>query len=248
MLWVRARSRLLVVAAVAALWLVVASLVITLHPELADRVDRSVGVPLAAFADRHEPVEETARVVATVFRYPTLFLVTAVVAVAIARKGLWRPAIWIVVVSLAAALTTTLLKLAFARPRPDYAHMHLRDFGYPSGHATNNACAAGLAIVLAALFVHSPVRRRLVAAVALSLALVVGLDRLLLGVHGLLDVLSGYAVATLWVTLGVYLVDPDPGARGGTSRGARPETGPRAGSRRGSRRSVVGLTQRHHPR
>src|SRR3712207_4057048 len=38
----------------------------------------------------------------------------------------------------------------------------------------------------------------------------VGMDRLLLGVHGITDVLSGFAVGALWVSAGAYLVDPTP--------------------------------------
>ena len=219
------RKRLLALAASSAMAFIAASLLVTLRPDIADRIDRSSGMPLATFAHRYDWVEDTARVVAALTGYPWLLLCTVVAACVLVRKGFRRPAIWIVVVSLVVALTTPLLKVAFGRPRPEYAHMQLSDFGFPSGHASNNACAAWLAILLAAQFIRSPTGRRLVAAVAVIIALGVGLDRLLLGVHGLLDVLGGYAVATLWVSLAAYLVDPSPAATSGAGSAGRNRLG-----------------------
>jgi YegS/Rv2252/BmrU family lipid kinase len=113
-------------------------------------------------------------------------------------------------VSASALLTTTILKNVFERPRPNYAHMQLLDGGFPSGHSSGAACAAGIAIVLATLFLRRRNQRRLVSVVAVLFALMVGLDRLLLGVHGITDVVTGLAVGAFWVCAGVYVADPTP--------------------------------------
>ena len=211
-----ARRRLLAGAVVSALWIVFASFLVWQQPDLVDRVDHSFGAPIAAFADRHEPVRQTARVVAEMFRVPSMIIIALVAAALLSYKGFRRPAAWLVGVYLGSLLTTTAIKAVFARERPDYAHMRLLDGGFPSGHSSGMACAAGIAIVLAALFLRRRNQRRLVTVVAVLFALALGLDRLLLGVHGIIDVLTGFAVAALWVCGGAYVADPTP----------RPATGP----------------------
>ena len=204
------RRRLLVCALLSALWIVLASVLVWQQASVVDRLDHSVGAPLAAFTDRHPWVQRTARVVAEMFRVLPLAVLTSAVAGVLAYKGFPRPAVWVVAVHVGSLLTTTLLKALFMRERPDYAHMQLTDGGFPSGHSSGMASAAGIAIVLAALFLRRRNQRRLVTVVALLFAVALGLDRLLLGVHGITDVLTGYAVAALWVCGGVYLVDPTP--------------------------------------
>jgi diacylglycerol kinase family enzyme len=102
------------------------------------------------------------------------------------------------------------MKVLFARPRPTYAALSLSDYSFPSGHATGSACAAGLLMVLATVFVRRGGQRRVVVVVGILFALAVGADRLLLGVHGLVDVLTGYAVAVVWVAGSAFLFDPSP--------------------------------------
>jgi len=206
----RTRQRLLVLASVAAVWIVLASTFVVLQPSLVDDVDTTVGRPVAAFTDRHAWLERTAEVVAEVTRpgwFTGAFLLLALV---LAVRGYRRTAVWLAVVPGLCQLTTFLLKDVFDRPRPTFAHLRLTDFSFPSGHATGSACAAGVLMVLAAVFVRRAGHRRTVVLLALLLALVVGSDRILLGVHGLIDVLTGYAVATLWVAGSALLYDPTP--------------------------------------
>jgi len=206
----RTRRRLLVIATVALLWVVVASSFVALRPALVDDVDIRVGRPIAAFTQRVGAVESTADVVAEVTRPGWLITTLLVVALVLALRGFRRTALWLAVVPGLCQLTTFLLKDLFARPRPSFADVHLRDFSFPSGHATGSACAAGAVMVLATLFVRRGGQRRLIAVLAICFALLVGADRLLLGVHGLIDVLTGYAVAAMWVAGAAWLVDPTP--------------------------------------
>ena len=204
------RRRLLLVAVLALVWILLASYVVWQHPVPLDRIDHGFGKGIAAFADRHPPVEQGARVVAYLFGFPPTVLYTALVAAWLVWRGFRRPALWLVAVVIGTASTTTILKNVFDRPRPAYAHMQLHDAGFPSGHATYAATAAGVAMILAALFVRRSSQRRVVAGLAVLFAVLIGLDRLLLGVHTLTDVLTGYAVATVWVCGAACLVDPTP--------------------------------------
>jgi YegS/Rv2252/BmrU family lipid kinase len=204
------RRRLLVGAVLALLWVLVASYAVWQHPSWVDDVDIGFGEPFAAFTDRHPAVERTARVVAEVTRTLPMVLYALLVAGWLAVKGFRRSAVWVLLVQLGVALTTTLLKELFSRERPGYAHMQLADGAFPSGHSSGSAAAAGIAMVLAALFLRRRSQRRFVVLAAVAFALLIGLDRLLLGVHGVFDVLTGFAVAAVWVCLSAYVVDPAP--------------------------------------
>ena len=206
----RTRRRLLLIASLAALWIVLASSFVALRPALVDDVDTGVGRPIAAFAERHDALELTAEVVAEVTRPVWVLSLLAVGALVLALRGFPRTALWLAVVPSLCQLTSFSMKRLFARPRPSYAHMELADFGFPSGHAVGAACAAGVVMVLATVFVRRRGQRRLLAVLGVGFALVVGADRLVLGVHGLVDVLTGYAVAALWVAGAAWAVDPTP--------------------------------------
>jgi YegS/Rv2252/BmrU family lipid kinase len=204
------RRRLVVGAVVAGLWLLLSSYLVWQQPAFVDDADTWFGEPFAAYADRHGGVEQAARVVAELTRSLPMLLYAGVAAAWLAWKGFSRPALWLLLVALGAILTTFFLKIVFARERPDYAHMHLSDGAFPSGHATGAAAGAGIAITLAYLFLRRRSHRRFVTVVSLLFAVAIGFDRLLLGVHGIVDVLAGFAVSALWVTVGCLVADPAP--------------------------------------
>ena len=206
----RTRRRLLVIVAVAALWIVVASAFVAWRPALVDDVDTSVGRPAAAFTDRHDVLHRTAEIVAEATRPVWVVSALVVLAGVLALRGFPRTALWLAVVPTLCQLTSFTMKRVFARPRPSYAHMDLSDFAYPSGHAVGSACAAGVLMVLATVFVRRGGQRRLVAVLGICFALLVGADRVLLGVHGVVDVVTGFAVAAAWVAGAAWLVDPTP--------------------------------------
>jgi undecaprenyl-diphosphatase len=62
--------------------------------------------------------------------------------------------------------------------------------------------------VLSALFLRQRARRRLVLVVGVLVSLVVGLDRLMLGVHTLTEVVAGYALGVGVGLIAAYVVDP----------------------------------------
>jgi len=70
--------------------------------------------------------------------------------------------------------------------------------------------------VLSALFLRRRARRRLVLVVGVLVSLVVGLDRLMLGVHTLTEVVAGYALGVGVGLIAAYVVDPS--ARVSTKR------------------------------
>lgn len=106
----------------------------------------------------------------------------------LAYRRRFKSALVMVVLPPVAGVTNSILKEAFARPRPDVvAHLdHVTNLAYPSGHA-----AGAMAILLTAALLVPAKQRALWIASAIGVATLVALSRLMLGVHYPIDVLAG---------------------------------------------------------
>jgi undecaprenyl-diphosphatase len=132
----------------------------------------------------------------------------AVIAVVVGIWLIWRGHRYVLTGWIAAfaggAVVTHVLKIVIRRPRPPGAEafLHESTFGFPSGHALNSVVAYGmLAYVLPILVARSRRTRMAVVATAALLVLAIGVSRMYLGVHYLSDVLAGYAVGVLYLTV-----------------------------------------------
>ncbi len=129
-----------------------------------------------------------------------------IAAVALALWLLWerryKAAIIVAVMMPLASVASSVLKMAFDRPRPDIVpHLDMvHDLSYPSGHA-----ASGAALVCAALLLSD--RRRWVWLTgALAIMASIGLSRIALGVHWPTDVLGGWLNGLAFAFAAVKLV------------------------------------------
>ena len=132
-----------------------------------------------------------------------LGLVVAAIAGFMLLQGLSRTALFVVVASAGGWLINSLLKEIFQRPRPDIVP-HLRDvmtLSFPSGHAMTSAAVY---LTLGAMLMRVADRRATkiyCMAVAMLLAVLVGLSRVYLGVHYPTDVLAGWLAGLSWALL-----------------------------------------------
>ncbi len=121
-----------------------------------------------------------------------LLLLVAVWAVLRARSrvGLWLG------LSVAVTLVAPLSKLVFDRARPQWPDplTVVGGLSFPSGHAAGAGLGVAAAVLLTHLAVARRGRRRLLDGLWLLIGLVIGLDRLLLGVHYVSDVVAGWAL------------------------------------------------------
>lgn len=146
---------------------------------------------------------------------------------ALVAKNHRRTALWVVATMSATSLLTTVLKLVVDRDRPEWDDplQVLTSASFPSGHSSGIAAAAGIGVVLAMMFIRRRGLRRLVYAGSLAIALLVGADRIFLGVHNLSDVVGGYLLGTAVVLLALLVFDPQPRSIALTGE-AQPETVP----------------------
>jgi undecaprenyl-diphosphatase len=175
-------------------------------------VDQAILLALRDPADLSNPIGP--KWLETMFRDLTSLGSPAVLAlVTIAAVSyLWidrkrGPAVFAVVAIAGGAILESLLKLGFARPRPELVS-HLVDvnsFSFPSGHATMATIAyLTLGVLLARVQRRGPMKLYIIA-VAICLAFLVGFTRVYLGVHWPTDVLAGWCVGAAWA-LGCWLV------------------------------------------
>ncbi len=126
---------------------------------------------------------------------------------ALTAAGLWiggrpRAALMLLLVMAAAAILNHVVKLAFARARPEAFFGDLPDsFSFASGHALFSACYFGVVAGLIAAHVAKDWQRVVVWVLACSIIAGIGLSRVYLGVHYLTDVIAGFALAAFIVCI-----------------------------------------------
>jgi undecaprenyl-diphosphatase len=132
-----------------------------------------------------------------------------------AAGGLWlynhrRRAILLLAILASERLLVEAMKAVFDRARPDVGGRQatVHSLAFPSGHSAN-AMAVWLAI---ALLATGPKLRRPAVALAIAVALVTGVCRLILQVHWPSDVVGGWAFGAAWTLLLVRLFGTAPSA------------------------------------
>ena len=132
-----------------------------------------------------------------------LALLVTIVTTFLFATGKRHAGLFVLTTVLSGALLNTLLKLAFARARPDLVTplTQVSTLSFPSGHAASSAvCYLTLGLMLAQTQASRSVRIHLIMTAAI-LTLLVGVSRIYLGVHYPSDVLAGWCFGTAWALI-----------------------------------------------
>jgi undecaprenyl-diphosphatase len=134
-----------------------------------------------------------------------LWSLTGAAAVVLALRRLWRLTAYVLVAGAGALVLDPVLKVLVGRLRPVVAHPVAYGTGdsFPSGHALGSMVCYG-AVFLVFLPAARGAWRRVLTAVIVTLIAVVGISRLLLGVHYVSDVLGGWALGITWLGLTAF--------------------------------------------
>ncbi|HET8560323.1 MAG TPA: diacylglycerol kinase family protein [Marmoricola sp.] len=176
------------------------------------QADRAMGRGPQQFTYDHQGVRVFWTWVARLFDTPAMSVYTLVTVLLLVLRRYRRAAVWTAGVMIAVGLGNALLKLLIGRHRPVFRHPVevLHSYSFPSGHSSGIAAAAGVTVVLTLMLVRRRQVRRLLVAVATFLALLVGADRIFLGVHDFSDVVGGYLLGAGIVLVGITVFDPRP--------------------------------------
>jgi membrane-associated phospholipid phosphatase len=135
-----------------------------------------------------------------------LLTVTAVVCIALYRRGRRVEAALLPVVFVGAELLNLVLKLSFHRARPEVAFVHLDTYSFPSGHAMVSTAVYGALAYLAWSRLRTRRRRLTLVAGTVILVALIDFSRIYLGVHYLSDVLAGTAGGAFWLAISIALL------------------------------------------
>ncbi len=126
-------------------------------------------------------------------------ITTLVAGYLLAAKKPWLAAFTVGAVA-GGATISTLLKVTYARTRPDVVEhlVGIDSASFPSGHAMNSAVTYLTLAVLLSRAEKSAALRRYLISMAIALTLLVGFSRLYLGVHWPTDVLAGWTIGATW--------------------------------------------------
>ncbi len=130
------------------------------------------------------------------------FICLATVGFLLLRRR-FRMTALLAVALLGGTLLSSLLKIGFARPRPELVSKfsYVTSFSFPSGHSL---MAAVVYLTLAAMLVRIQPNRVLkgyILFLAVLLTLMIGFSRVYLGVHWPTDVLAGWSIGSAWALL-----------------------------------------------
>ena len=144
-----------------------------------------------------------------------LWTVIAAATVILAIRRRWRLAAYLLVTGAGALILDPILKSLVGRLRPVVAHpiAHGTGDSFPSGHSLGSIVCYG-AILLVFLPAARGRWRTAFVTVIITLIALIGISRILLGVHYLSDVLGAWAVGITWLGITAFAFELTRSAAG----------------------------------
>jgi undecaprenyl-diphosphatase len=210
----RSLAPLITVTAAAAVFAVLLVLVRLQWAPL-ESADRSAAANLNRLIASHRTLVTVVKTITWLGSGGVLWTVIGAAAIVLAIRRRWRLAAYLLVTGAGALVLDPVLKSLVGRLRPVVAHPIAYGTGdsFPSGHALGSIVCYG-AILLVFLPAARGRWRPALITVIVALAALIGISRILLGVHYLSDVLGAWALGITWLGLTAFAFELTRSAAG----------------------------------
>ncbi|HKM28441.1 MAG TPA: phosphatase PAP2 family protein [Anaerovoracaceae bacterium] len=113
------------------------------------------------------------------------------------------------ITAVCSTVTYKLVKMAFARPRPDLAVRIIEQggFSFPSGHSMNSLVVYGLLIYLVGRYCKDEKKAKVLTTFLTVLIALIGLSRIYVGVHYPTDVLGGWSLGLAVLMIAIIIIE-----------------------------------------
>ena len=130
---------------------------------------------------------------------PTVVTIFIITIAWLVMKRRYSDGIRFTIVCAGGVLTNQVMKLFFAKPRPELWHRLIPEtsFSFPSGHAVGSMVVYGFIAYILAKEMQQ--HKHIIYATASLLIIAIGLSRLYLGVHYPTDIIAGYGIGFIWL-------------------------------------------------
>ncbi len=221
----RSRRSLVPLAAIAVAAAVFAILLVAVRLRWAplESADHGAAAHLNSLVSGHPGLVATVKAVTWLGSDGVLWTLIGVTAITLAIRRRWRLAAYLLITGAGALVLDPVLKSLVGRLRPVVAHpvAHGTGNSFPSGHSLGSIVCYGAVFLVFLPAVRGRWRTAFTVATVAIIALI-GISRVLLGVHYLSDVLGGWAVGITWLGLTTFAFELSRQATG------RPATAPAA--------------------
>jgi undecaprenyl-diphosphatase len=195
----RSLAPLIAVTAAAAIFTILLILVRLQWPPL-ESADHGGAARINSLIAGHAALITVVKAVTWLGSDGVLWTVVGTTAIILALRKRWRLAIYLLVTAAGALVLDPTLKSLVGRLRPVVAHpiAHGTGDSFPSGHSLGSIVCYG-AILLVFLPAARGRWRTAFVAVIVTLVALIGISRILLGVHYLSDVIGAWALGITWL-------------------------------------------------
>src|SRR5262245_17276688 len=203
----RRRSGLVPLAAVTAAALIFAALLVLVRlrwPPL-ESADHGAAAGINGLIAGNATLVAVVKAVTWLGSDGVLWTVVVAAAVVLALRRQWRLAAYMLVTGAGALILDPVLKSLVGRLRPVVAHPIAHGIGnsFPSGHALGSIVCYGAVLLVFLPAARGRWRTVFITMIAALVALI-GISRILLGVHYLSDVVGAWAVGIAWLGLTAF--------------------------------------------
>src|SRR5580700_322650 len=190
----------LIVVTVAAALFTVLLLLVRLRWAPLESADHSAATDLNNLVAGHATLVSVLKAVTSLGSTAVLCGVVGLAVIFLLIRRLWRLALYLLVAGAGALVLDPVLKSLVGRLRPVLAHpiAHGTGNSFPSGHSLGSMVCYG-AILLVFLPAARGRWRPAFVTVIITLIALIGISRILLGVHYLSDVVGAWAIGITWL-------------------------------------------------